>query len=347
MKKILFSLICALCVLQLSAQTLPNISNPGFEFWNGYVTPVGWTTSMTGTIENIMGSTNSYPLTMEFGSRSTDAHSGNYALRLQATFMNVGFGAPPFTMPGTAQLGSAGAFTIDYASIEQFMGQDSFVVDWSVLEYISDEELGSVANIFSKGEPFNMVPSAIKAWVKFIPQEGVADTMSVWAGAYREGDVTHLLWGDIPEAAYGYAVFSRPMTEYTQITIPMEYDPDDVSCDSLLLVFVSTSILAPKAETVLYVDDISFEFDYTSVRSNEKVNMRVYPNPATDYVVVSLENQADSYDLSIYDVNGKQIKRMEGLTADTRVSLEELSAGTYFLKVQQAGNTTVRKIVVE
>lgn len=346
MKKFLCLVVCALCMLQLSAQNMPNITNPGFEEWAG-VTPVGWTTSLTGTIENIMGSTNYYPLSMEFGSRTIDAHSGSYALKLQSTTMNVGFGAPSFTMPGTAQLGYAGAFTIDYSSIEQFMGQDSFVVDWSVLEYISDEELGNVANVFSKGEPFNMVPSAIKAWVKFVPQEGVSDTMSVWAGAYREGDVTHLLWGDIPEAAYGYAVFSEPMTEYTQITIPMEYDPEDVSCDSLLLVFVSTSILDPKAETILYIDDISFEFDYTSVRSNEKVNMRVYPNPATDYVVVNLENQADSYDLSIYDVNGKQIKRLESLTGDTRVALDELSAGAYFLKVQQAGNTTVRKIVVE
>ena len=346
MKKIVFLIASALCLLQLSAQTQPNIPNPGFEAWEG-VTPSGWTTSLSGTIVNIMGSTSSYPMSMEFGSRTPDAHSGNYALRLQASTLNPGFGAPTFTMPGTAQLGQAGAFTMDYSSIEQFMGLDSFVVDWGILEYISDEELGSVASIFSRGEPFNMVPSAVKAWVKYMPLEGVSDTMSVWVGAYREGDATHLLWGDIPSAAYGYAAFSERMDEYTQITVPLSYDADNLNCDSLLLIFVSTSISDPQQETILLIDDISFEFDYTSVRSNERVNMTLYPNPATDYMMLNLENQADSYDITLYDASGKQVKRMDGLTGDTRVAVNELSAGVYFLKVQQAGNTTVRKFVVE
>ena len=155
------------------------------------------------------------------------------------------------------------------------------------------------------------------------------------------------MWGDVPSGGHGYAEFSDRMDEYTQITVPLEYSSEDVSCDSLVLIFVSTSISAPREETVLYIDDVTFEFDYTSVRSNEKVNMRLYPNPATDYMVVSLDNQADSYELTVYDVNGKQIKHLESLTGDTRMAVNDLSSGTYFLKVQQAGNTTVRKFIVE
>jgi hypothetical protein len=246
-----------------------------------------------------------------------------------------------------AQVGTAGEFVIDYSMIEAFMGLDSFVVDWSLLQYISAEELGSVANIFSKGVPFNMVPTAVKAWVKFVPEEGVQDTMSLWVGAYRAGEPSYIMWGDEPSAGHGYAEFSDRMDEYTQITVPLDYSSDDVTCDSLVLIFVSTSISAPKEETVLYIDDITFEFDYTSVRSSEKVNMRLYPDPATDYMVVSLDNQADSYELTVYDINGKQIKHLESLVGDARVAVNDLSAGTYFLKVQQAGNTTVRKFVVE
>lgn len=347
MKKVLLSIVITLCMMHLSAQNYPNIPNPGFESWSG-LAPTGWTTSLTGDIINISlkHTEFAYLVQMDFGTKTTDAHSGDYALKLQASTLVPPRG-PVVTMPGVAQVGAAGEFVIDYTVIEAFMGLDSFVVDWSMLQYISAEELGSVANIFSKGVPFNMVPTAVKAWVKFVPQDGVQDTMSVWVGAYRSGDAHNIMWGDVPSAGYGYAEFDERMDEYTQITIPVEYSSDDVSCDSLLLIFVSTSITSPKEETQLYIDDITFEFDYTSVSSNEKVSMRLYPNPAADYMVVSLDNQADSYELTVYDVNGKQIKHLESLTADTRVAVNDLSAGTYFLKVQQAGNTTVRKFIVE
>lgn len=347
MKKVLCSIVCALCMLQLSAQNYPNITNPGFEDWSG-LAPTGWTTSLLGDIVNIntKNPNFNYFVQMEFGTKTTDAHSGNYALKLQANTLTPPQG-PRVTMPGVAQVGTASEFVIDYSIIEPFMVLDSFVVDWGILELIGVAELGTVANIFSKGVPFNMVPTAVKAWVKFIPQEGVSDTMSVWVGASRAGDPVYLMWGDVPSAGHGYAEYSNRMDEYTEITIPLEYSSDNIYCDSLQLIFVSTSIRAPKEETLLYIDDISFEFDYTSVRSDEKISMKLYPNPATDYMVLSLENQTDLYDVTLYDINGKQIRQLKSLTGNTRLAVDDLSAGTYFLKVQQSGNTTVRKFVVE
>lgn len=347
MKKIVCSIVCVLCMLQLSAQNYPNISNPGFESWYG-LSPIGWTTYLYGNIVNINTKNPdfTYLVQMDFGYRTPDAHSGNYALKLQANTLAPAQG-PVVTMPGVAQVGYADDFEIDYSIIEAFMGLDSFVVDWSLMQYINVEELGTVSNIFSKGVPFNMVPTAVKAWVKFIPEEGVSDTMSVWVGAFRAGEPSHIMWGDVPSGGHGYAEFSERMEEYTQITVPLEYSSDNVSCDSLVLIFVSTSISNPREETVLYVDDVTFEFDYTSVRSDGKVNLTLYPNPAADYLVVSLENQSDSYDVVLYDVSGKQIRSLEHLTGNARIAVDDLSAGTYFLKVQQAGNTTVRKFVVE
>ena len=75
MKKILFSLVCMVAVLQLSAQQ-PNISNPSFEQWTGS-TANGWTTSISGSITGvpILGS---YPLSFNFGTKVQDAHAGYY-----------------------------------------------------------------------------------------------------------------------------------------------------------------------------------------------------------------------------------------------------------------------------
>lgn len=344
MKKILFVIICVFAALQLSAQQ-PNISNPGFEQWSSNY-PAGWTTSISGSITNVpfIGS---FPLSLNFATKTSDAHSGNYALKLQAKSLNLSmFGGPEITAPGIAQLGTAGSFSVSMETIQTLMSIDSTTDISSLIQNLDMGELSSLTNIFSKGEPFNMVPTAMKAWVKYLPPVGKVDTMLALIGAYREGETSMILMGDMPES-YGYFALTDRVENYTEITVPLQYNEEDVNCDSLVIVFMSSSFMNANTATELYIDDISFEFDYMSVESTERIAMNLYPNPAADYMVISLDNQSDVYDVTVYDMNGRQIKKLEGLTGNTRLAVDELSAGTYFLKVQQTGNTTVRKFVVE
>ena len=61
-----------------------------------------------------------------------------------------------------------------------------------------------------------------------------------------------------------------------------------------------------------------------------------YPNPSTDYVVLSLSD-ASLTDLSylLYDLQGRLVTQNKVLQADTRIDLQVLGAGTYVLQVQQ------------
>ena len=344
MKRVLFVFGCLFAVLQLSAQQ-PNISNPGFEQWTSSY-PTGWTTSISGSITGVpfLGS---YPLTFNFATKTTDAHLGNYALKLQAKSMDLSlFGGPEITVPGIAQLGTAGSFSVSLSTIQQLMSIDSTTDFASLLQNMDMDELSSLANIFSKGEPFNMVPTAMKVWVKYLPPVGEVDTMLAMIGAYKEGETSMMLMGDMPES-YGYFALTERLEDYTEITVPLEYNEEDVNCDSLVIVFVSSSFMNANTSTELYIDDISFEFDYMSVESTERIKMNLYPNPAVNEITLSVENQLDMYSVAVYDMNGKQLKRMEQLTGNTNIHVSDLTTGTYFLKVQQAGNTTVRKFVVE
>lgn len=343
MKRILFSLVAAFLMLQLSAQQ-PNISNPGFEQWAG-TTPVGWTTSISGAITGvpIVGS---FPISFNFGSKTTDSHSGSYALKLQSKSLNLTLlGIPEITVPGIAQLGTAGSFSVSMETIQELMSIDSTTDISDIIDNLDMDELSSFANIFSRGEPFTMVPTAMKVWVKYLPAAGESDTMMVLLGAYKEGQTSMLLMGDIPET-YGYYAVTERLENYTQLTVPVSYNEEDLTCDSLVIVFVSSSFTDAK-NTELYIDDISFEYDYLSVNSTERIQMNMYPNPTTDYMVISPANQSESYDIMVYDMNGKQLKSVEQLTGDTRLSVNDLAAGTYFLKLKQSGSELVRKFVVE
>lgn len=343
MKRFLFSLVAAFLMLQLSAQQ-PNISNPGFEQWSG-TTPTGWTTSISGAITGvpIVGS---FPISLNFGAKSTDSHSGSYALKLQTKSLNLSLlGIPTISVPGIAQLGTAGSFSISIETIQELMSIDSTTDMSDLINNLDLEELSTFTNIFSRGEPFTVVPSAMKVWVKYLPPVGETDTMLVLLGAYKQGQTSLLLMGDMPDT-YGYYAVTERLEDYTQLTVPISYDEEDLTCDSLVIVFVSSSFTNAKS-TELYIDDISFEYDYLSVNSSERIQMSMYPNPAKDYMVINPANQSEAYDIMVYDMNGKQLKSVEKLTGDTRLSISDLAAGTYFLKLKQSGSELVRKFVVE
>ena len=343
MKKFLFSLVAVFLMLQLSAQQ-PNISNPGFEQWTGN-TPVGWTTSISGSITGVpyLGS---FPISFNFGSKNTNSHSGSYALKLQTKSLDLSLlGIPAITVPGIAQLGTAGSFSISLETIQELTSIDSTTDMSDLINNLDMDELSSFANVFSKGEPFTMVPTAMKVWVKYLPAAGESDTMMVLLGAYKEGETNMLLMGDIPET-FGYYAVTERLENYTELTVPVSYNEEDLTCDSLVIVFVSSSFTNAK-NSELYIDDISFEYDYLSVNSSERIKMNMYPNPTTDYLVISPANQSEAYDIMVYDMNGKQLKSVEQLTGDTRLSVSDLAAGTYFLKLKQSGSELVRKFVVE
>lgn len=343
MKKLLFSLVAAFLMLQLSAQQ-PNVSNPGFEQWAG-TTPAGWTTSITGAITGvpIIGS---FPVIFNFGSKSTDSHSGSYALKLQSKSLDLSLlGIPAITVPGIAQLGTAGSFSISIETIQELVSIDSTTDMSELINNLDLDELSTFTNIFSKGEPFAMVPTAMKVWVKYLPPVGETDTMLVLLGAYKEGQTSMLLMGDMPDT-YGYYAVTERLEDYTQLTVPIFYDEEDLTCDSLVIMFVSSSFMNAK-NTELFIDDVSFEYDYLSVNSTERIKMNMFPNPATDYMVINPANQSEAYDIMVYDMNGKLLISVEQLTGDTRLSVSDLAAGAYFLKLKQSGSELVRKFVVE
>lgn len=344
MKRILFSLVAAFLMLQLSAQQ-PNISNPGFEQWSGITTPVGWTTSISGSITDVPGF-GSLPISFSFGTRVSDSHSGSYALKLQTKSLDLSYlGIPVIAVPGVAQLGTAGSFSISIETIQELMSIDSTTDMSDLINNLDMEELSTFKNIFSKGVPFTMVPTAMKVWVKYLPPVGETDTMLVLLGAYKEGQTSLLLMGDLPDT-YGYYAVTERLENYTELTVPVSYNEEDLTCDSLVVVFVSSSFMNAKSSE-LYIDDISFEYEYLSVNSTERIKMNMYPNPATDYMVINPANLSETYDIMVYDMNGKQLKSVEQLMGDTRLSVSDLAAGTYFLKMKQSGSELVRKFVVE
>ena len=173
MKKILVGIVCVFAAFQLSAQ-LPNVINPGFEEWDMGL-PVGWETTFTGIIT---GNT-VYPVDFNFATQTTDAHSGSFAMKLKG--VDPGYNIPYF--PGIAQLGHGGSFNISMETAQSLQTVDfndpelGDILDytWEDLPYVPQlaglnwNELSTFQNLFTRGDAFTMVPTAMKVWVNTCP----------------------------------------------------------------------------------------------------------------------------------------------------------------------------------
>ena len=100
-------------------------------------------------------------------------------------------------------------------------------------------------------------------------------------------------------------------------------------------------ILAAKSFTVIANTEVKAEFvDHTSVEGVAAQQLRLYPNPARDYVL--LEGIPAGATVAIYSLEGERIYQVESASDTLRIDLTQLQEGAYILRV---GGETHRLIV--
>lgn len=92
------------------------------------------------------------------------------------------------------------------------------------------------------------------------------------------------------------------------------------------------------------IDDIGLDgvtySDPVSIENASNIEMSIYPNPASDYVMVNAEGVRE---INVLDLNG----RVLSTTTQSKVDLSNLSAGVYFVRVITDNGTATEKIVKE
>lgn len=103
------------------------------------------------------------------------------------------------------------------------------------------------------------------------------------------------------------------------------------------------------------VDDSWFSFDYftlivspaTGIEQSSlgKENLTVFPNPASDFLTVKIENNLlNRY--ALYNVAGQEV--LSGIVnLNNLIDVRSLNRGIYFLKVENSLETKVVKIIIE
>ncbi len=218
--------VFAIVSISFGQQTQPQ--NPGFEFWEdvGLETdePVDWSSIKTSDNSFLNG------LAPYVWDKSTDAHTGNYSVKL--------FSAPILTFV------AAGALTNGrvHADINPDLGY--------MFTDVNDERWNT---------PIDRKPDSVAVWIKHFPQGN--DTAQVKAllhtGTAKLPDPTMSNW-------VGLALINVPdqTSDWTRFSAPFEYfNGDD---PEYILFVVSSAGTTATEDTETYFDD--FELIYNPVK---------------------------------------------------------------------------------
>jgi hypothetical protein len=96
-----------------------------------------------------------------------------------------------------------------------------------------------------------------------------------------------------------------------------------------------------------YFQNTEFNIGITENASDAFFDL--YPNPATDGILIKLkdENPGYSMDVSIIDVNGRIVKKVIINSDDLRLKTDDLSPGIYFVRLVLDAKVYSRKLVIE
>lgn len=122
----------------------------------------------------------------------------------------------------------------------------------------------------------------------------------------------------------------------------------DVPSDTAMIYTVNAEGYQSHSVDITVVDDMSKTVilqseDQTTDIANNSVEISVYPNPASEYLLINNINQTE---ISIYNTNGKQVYLGQSNSSTQKVDISKFRSGTYFLIINRSNQTIESKVFI-
>lgn len=201
--------------------------------------------------------------------------------------------------------------------------------------------LASTRDLFNSMKPLFPIsghPNSLTGYYKFIPQNN--DTMWINVLLYLEGD--EVAWGRLSgtTAVSSWTSFNIPLSSYTAA--------DSATID--LASYFANEYNVPYGNSVLYVDNLSFDNLITSVneQSLDDNVFSIFPNPARNIVTlnISSSNYAE-FVVNIYNVAGSLISSESIQHKQQNIDVRDLNNGIYLVEIKSKKETEIQKLIIQ
>ncbi len=131
----------------------------------------------------------------------------------------------------------------------------------------------------------------------------------------------------------GFSIDSLP---YGQYTIYCTKITDKGTATRTKVIKVKCNTLEKSLEQQMYAN-----------KQLQKEDIVLYPNPAnTEFTILINSKNEINFSVEIKDIFGKIVKTENDLSNNSKLSIKELSAGIYFVKIKTNGNEVVKKLII-
>jgi Secretion system C-terminal sorting domain len=172
--------------------------------------------------------------------------------------------------------------------------------------------------------PYNATPTTISGAYKYTPANGDQAWVQVqfFAAGVPVGNHAEMI-----STAATWQTFTAPLTISSQ--------PDSM----IFLAFAGDN-----PGSVLKLDDLALSGGDVSLDEFASMNISMYPNPATSTVMIKAEG---TYNYAIIDLAGNVVMTQNDVNGAIQLDINNLSSGSYFVKINNAVNAETHKLIVE
>lgn len=149
------------------------------------------------------------------------------------------------------------------------------------------------------------------------------------------------VWGDL---AYGQSFLVDATTETIYIGSAEEYVGNSTYESIDLNDGSSLSTENPSGGPIL--NKFIAVSGTLGIRKIENLTFRVYPNPASSFVLIESEG-SDEKKISLYTLNGKEVLAIKTNVSKYRMDLGDLPSGVFFIKVESKYGSATKKILIK
>jgi len=127
-------------------------------------------------------------------------------------------------------------------------------------------------------------------------------------------------------------------SDWTSFSIDM-YQISELPADSFNVIIMSSPSASLHVGSMLHVDDLAIETVTGIINlTKQTTEVKVYPNPVSDFVKFEVENAEKNLEVSIFDNNGRRVEQVTFSGNSIEVNLGSYPAGIYTYKLTGANN---------
>lgn len=179
-------------------------------------------------------------------------------------------------------------------------------------------------------------PISLCGYCKFLPQN---DSMRIYMCLYHDG----------VEVAQAKLVDTVTVSVWTPFVIPIPDYADADSARIMISTFDADSFII-HGNSVLYVDNLSFDTLVTSVSETQNTNKSLFicPNPASDFVTIGVDGMSgESIICNVYNMLGILIKTEILENNRQFINVNGLYNGIYLVVIKSKEWSETQKMIIQ